>query len=195
MDNSSLVELEPLRMRPEANVTIVFTTTQENGVLLYDGQNGDHIAVELFNGRVRVSYDVGNYPTSTMYSYEMIADGKPHVAELLAIKKNFTMRVDRGPARSIINEGPKEYLKLITPMYVGGVAPEVANIAFTEFHLRNITSFQGKPRVENWLSDRVKYMNVFLEWFYLTCTEFFVYDIYIYIFFLLGYLPYIWNLN
>lgn len=143
VDNSSLVELEPLRTRPEANVTIVFTTTQENGVLLYNGQNGDHIAVELFNGRVRVSYDVGNYPTSTMYSYEMVADGKPHVAELLAVKKNFTMRVDNGAARSIINEGPKEYLKLVTPMYVGGVAPEVANIAFTEFHLRNITSFQG----------------------------------------------------
>ncbi|KAL2716190.1 protein slit isoform X3 [Vespula squamosa] len=143
VDNSSLVELEPLRTRPEANVTIIFTTTQENGVLLYDGQNGEHIAVELFNGRVRVSYDVGNYPTSTMYSYEMVSDGKPHLAELLAIKKNFTMRVDRGPARSIINEGPREYLKLITPMYVGGVTPEVANVAFSEFHLRNVTSFQG----------------------------------------------------
>ncbi|XP_047346786.1 protein slit isoform X5 [Vespa velutina] len=143
VDNSSLVELEPLRTRPEANVTIIFTTTQENGVLLYDGQNGEHIAVELFNGRVRVSYDVGNYPTSTMYSYEMVSDGKPHMAELLAIKKNFTMRVDRGPARSIINEGPREYLKLITPMYVGGVTPEVANVAFSEFHLRNVTSFQG----------------------------------------------------
>lgn len=143
VDNSSLVELEPLRTRPEANVTIIFTTMQENGVLLYDGQSDGHIAVELFNGRVRVSYDVGNYPTSTMYSYEMVADGKPHMAELLAIKKNFTMRVDRGPARSIINEGPKEYLKLVTPMFVSGVAPEIAKVAFTEFHLRNITSFQG----------------------------------------------------
>jgi len=143
VDNSSLVELEPLRTRPEANVTIIFTTMQENGVLLYDGQSDGHIAVELFNGRVRVSYDVGNYPTSTMYSYEMVADGKPHMAELLAIRKNFTMRVDRGPARSIINEGPKEYLKLVTPMFIGGLAPEVAKVAFTEFHLRNITSFQG----------------------------------------------------
>lgn len=149
MDNSSLVELEPLRTRPEANVTIIFTTTQENGVLLYDGQSDGHIAVELFNGRVRVSYDVGNYPTSTMYSYEMVADGKPHMAELLAIKKNFTMRVDRSPARSIINEGPKEYLKLVTPMFVGGVAPEFAKVAFTEFHLRNITSFQGKFLLKN----------------------------------------------
>ncbi|KAJ9579590.1 hypothetical protein L9F63_004775, partial [Diploptera punctata] len=39
---------------------------QENGVLLYDGQS-EHLAVELFNGRIRVSYDVGNYPVSTMY--------------------------------------------------------------------------------------------------------------------------------
>ncbi|XP_051157460.1 protein slit isoform X1 [Leptopilina boulardi] len=143
VDNSSLVELEPLRTRPEANVTIIFTTTQENGVLLYDGQNGEHIAVELYNGRVRVSYDVGNYPTSTMYSYEMVSDGKPHMAELIALKKNFTMRVDKGIARSIINEGPKEYLKLTTPMYIGGVVSKVASVAFTEFHLRNITSFQG----------------------------------------------------
>ncbi|XP_046430500.1 protein slit isoform X1 [Neodiprion pinetum] len=143
VDNSSLVELEPLRTRPEANVTIVFTTTNENGVLLYDGQNGEHIAVELYNGRVRVSYDVGNYPTSTMYSYEMVSDGKPHKAELLAIKKNFTMSVDSGTARSIINEGPRDYLKLTTSMFIGGVPPETAGVAFTEFHLRNTTSFQG----------------------------------------------------
>ncbi|XP_044585787.1 protein slit isoform X1 [Cotesia glomerata] len=145
VDNSSLVELEPLRTKPEANVTIVFTTTHENGVLLYDGieQSGEHIAVELFNGRVRVSYDVGNYPTSTMYSYEMVSDGKPHMAELIAIKKNFTLRVDRGLARSIINEGTREYLKLNTPMYVGGVPSEVASNAFSQFHLRNVTSFQG----------------------------------------------------
>lgn len=67
--------MEPLRTKPEANVTIIFSTTQQNGVLMYDGNN-EHFAVELFNGRIRVSYDVGNYPTSTMYSFEMVADGK-----------------------------------------------------------------------------------------------------------------------
>lgn len=68
MHNTSFVELEPLRTKPEANVTIVFSSTQDNGVLIYDGQATDcHFAVELFNGRIRVSYDVGNYPVSTMY--------------------------------------------------------------------------------------------------------------------------------
>lgn len=162
VDNNSLVELEALRTRPEANVTIVFSTNQENGVLIYNmggtggigghnGNNGnsasgssEHLAVELFNGRVRVSYDVGNYPTSTMYSYEQVSDGRPHMAELIAVKKNFTMIIDRGVARSIVNDGPKDYLKLSKPMYVGGLAPEVASIAFTEFHLRNVTSLRGK---------------------------------------------------
>ena len=47
----------------------------------------------------RVSYDVGNYPVSTMFSYELVADGNYHTVEILAIKKNFTLRVDGGLAR------------------------------------------------------------------------------------------------
>ena len=56
-------------------------------------------AIELFRGRIRVSYDVGNYPVSTMFSYELVADGHYHTVELLAVKKNFTLRVDNGLAR------------------------------------------------------------------------------------------------
>ncbi|CAG9789758.1 unnamed protein product [Diatraea saccharalis] len=140
--NDSWVELEPLRTQPQANVTLVFSTTQHHGVLMYFGDN-EHLAVELFNGRVRVSYDVGNHPTSTMYSFEMVSDGNYHKAELLAIKKNFTLRVDDGPARSIINEGSKEYLRLESPMYLGGVPEDVAKTAFGRWHLRNVTSFRG----------------------------------------------------
>jgi len=64
--NGSWVELEPLRTKPEANITLILSTTEHNGVILYDG-DAQHIAVELFLGRIRVSYDVGNYPASTMY--------------------------------------------------------------------------------------------------------------------------------
>lgn len=46
-----------------------------------------------------MSYDVGNYPVSTMFSYELLADGHYHTVELLAVKKNFTLRVDNGLAR------------------------------------------------------------------------------------------------
>lgn len=76
-------------------------------------------------------------------SYEMIADGEEHTIELLAIKKNFTMRVDRGKARSIINDGDRDMLKLTTPLYVGGLPPSVASTALNQWHLRNSTSFHG----------------------------------------------------
>ncbi len=64
--NKSFAELEPLRTKPDANVTVVFSTTHTNGVMLYDGHS-EHLAVELFNGRLRISFDVGNYPVSTMF--------------------------------------------------------------------------------------------------------------------------------
>ncbi|XP_014246205.1 protein slit isoform X2 [Cimex lectularius] len=151
--NTSFVEMEPLRTKPEANVTMVFSTTQDYGVLLYDGQT-QHLAVELFNGRIRVSYDVGNYPVSTMYSFETVSDGKYHIVELIAIKKNFTLRVDRGLARSMVNEGSQEYLRLTSPLYIGGVPSEAGQNAFTLWHLRNTTSFNGCMR-ELWVNHKL----------------------------------------
>ncbi|TMW46021.1 hypothetical protein DOY81_008899 [Sarcophaga bullata] len=66
---------------------------------MYDGQMRTGQLNSLM-GRIRVSYDVGNYPVSTMYSFEMVADEKFHAS------------VDRGLARSIINDGSNDYLKL-----------------------------------------------------------------------------------
>ena len=52
LHNTSYVEFEPLTVHPKANVTIKFATDQENGVLLYSGES-QHLAVELFRGRLR----------------------------------------------------------------------------------------------------------------------------------------------
>ncbi|CAG0919789.1 unnamed protein product [Notodromas monacha] len=144
-DKESFVELPGLQVRPAANVTIFFRTTQQEGVLLYLGQN-QHWAVELFTGRIRVSYDVGNYPLSNMFSYEKVADGTVHRIELLAVKQNFTLKVDSGLARTIINNGEKEYLDVNVPLYIGGVPPEIGRKATASFHLRNATSLNGCMR-------------------------------------------------
>uniref|UniRef100_T1IM74 Protein slit n=1 Tax=Strigamia maritima TaxID=126957 RepID=T1IM74_STRMM len=144
-DPASFIEMPPLPTKPDTNVTLIFATTQENGVVLYNGES-QHLAVELFRGRLRISYDVGNYPVSTMFSFEKVDDGAFHTVELLAVKKNFTMRVDGGMARSIINEGQREYLELRSSLFIGGVAPEVASIAWKQWHLRNTTSFNGCMR-------------------------------------------------
>ncbi|GBM42199.1 Protein slit [Araneus ventricosus] len=138
----SYVELDPLHTKPDAKVSITFATEQSYGVMLYNGES-QHLAVELFRGRIRVSYDVGNYPVSTMFSYETVSDGNPHTVELMLIKKNFTMRVDNGTSRTIVNEGVKEYLEVSSPLYIGGVSEEVASSALRQWHLRNTSSFDG----------------------------------------------------
>ncbi|GIY00781.1 protein slit [Caerostris extrusa] len=138
----SYVELDPLHTKPDAKISITFATDQNYGVMLYNGES-QHLAVELFRGRIRVSYDVGNYPVSTMFSYETVSDGNPHTVELTLIKKNFTMRVDNGTSRTIVNEGVKEYLEVSSPLYIGGVSEEVASSALRQWHLRNTSSFDG----------------------------------------------------
>ncbi|KAG7170619.1 slit-like 1, partial [Homarus americanus] len=140
--NDSFLALEPLKTRPSSNVTLHFRTNQEDGVLFYIGESA-HLAVELFKGRIRVSYDVGNYPVSNMFSYEVVNDGDWHTVELLTIKQNFTMRIDRGTARSIINDGLNEYLQVASPLYIGGLPKEVAQSASRRWHLKDTGSFSG----------------------------------------------------
>ena len=47
------IQLEPLFTKTAINLTMVIKTKEKSGVLLYYGQS-DHLAVELFHGRVRV---------------------------------------------------------------------------------------------------------------------------------------------
>ena len=91
------------------------------------------------------------FSSSSAFFYFFIR--RYHMVELLAIKKNFTLRVDRGLARSIINEGSKEYLKLNTPMFLGGLPTEPAQQAYKQWHLRNLTSFKGCMK-EVWINHK-----------------------------------------
>ena len=47
------IQLEPLFTKAGINLTMVIKTKEKSGVLIYYGQS-DHLAVELFHGRVRV---------------------------------------------------------------------------------------------------------------------------------------------
>ena len=73
-ESDAYVSLPPLSHRPHSNVTLLLSTRQKQGVILYHGVD-EHLAVELFLGRLRVSYNIGNYPVSTMFSYEQLSDG------------------------------------------------------------------------------------------------------------------------
>ncbi|RWS23730.1 protein slit-like protein [Leptotrombidium deliense] len=138
----SYLQFNPLKTKPIANVTLSFATKKQNGVLLYEGES-EHLAIELFRGRIRVSLDVGNYPVSTMFSYEEVADGKYHTLKFLLIKKNFTLQVDEGMTRTIVNEGNKEFLEVEKPLFLGGLPKTLSATALQKYHIWNESSFEG----------------------------------------------------
>jgi len=80
-ESDAYVSLPPLSHRPHSNVTLLLSTREKQGVILYHGVD-EHLAVELFLGRLRVSYNIGNYPVSTMFSYEQLSDGSLFICRL-----------------------------------------------------------------------------------------------------------------
>lgn len=139
---NAYLEFDPLITQPYANITLTFATLKTNGVILYTGDGDLHLGIELFRGRIRVSLDIGNHPVSTMFSYEVVSDGKYHTVQFFLVSKNFTMTVNNGPSRSIVNEGKNEYLKISKPLYLGGLPESVFGSAI-RYHIWNSSSFLG----------------------------------------------------
>ncbi|KAJ8025760.1 Slit-like 2 protein [Holothuria leucospilota] len=138
----SLLKLNAPNMGSLVNFTIAFSTTEENGVLLYHGE-GNHFATELFRGRIRVSYDLGNFPTATMFSQEKLSDGRFHTVQLVIAQQNVSMRVDTGPWITVTNNGENDRLSLDAPLFLGGLPEENERAAMSNWHLRNVSSFRG----------------------------------------------------
>ena len=72
--------------------------------------------------------------------------GAWHLVELIAAGKNMTMRVDGGTARTIINDGERQFMELEEPLYLGGLPASVRDSAKKKYHVRNADSFNGKRR-------------------------------------------------
>ncbi len=71
----SYLELETPDLESKFNFTFTLITEAEYGVLLYHGSRSkQHLAIELFKGRIRISFDVGNTPASTLFSYANLYD-------------------------------------------------------------------------------------------------------------------------
>ncbi|ESN92175.1 hypothetical protein HELRODRAFT_103882, partial [Helobdella robusta] len=133
------------QLRPTSNnITLQLSTVSSSGILLYQGQGDVHMVVEIFMGRVRVGWNVGNNPTSTMFSYETISDGKLHQLEIVTHGKNLTMLVDGGAGKTIMNEGSMNELKLENELiYVGGVVSGLKEELMKRWQIRRTDSFTG----------------------------------------------------
>ena len=139
-----------------------------------------HMVAEIFMGRIRVSYDVGNSPGSVMFSYDTVNDGrrdqvmflilinknmylgKIHELQLISTGQNFSLTVDRGYTRYINNRGKQAYMNTseIRALYIGGLPQDLTARALQLWHIREATSFQGCIHALYINNDAINFANV-----------------------------------
>ncbi|KAF6111519.1 slit guidance ligand 1 [Phyllostomus discolor] len=158
VDRDTYLQFTDLQNWPRANITLQVSTAEDNGILLYNGDN-DHIAVELYQGHVRVSYDPGSYPSSAIYSAETINDGQFHTVELVTFDQMVNLSIDGGSPMTMDNFGKHYTLNSEAPLYVGGMPVDVNSAAFRLWQMLNGSSFHGCIRnlyINNELQDFTK---------------------------------------
>lgn len=83
--SDSYLEFETPDLDKKFNITFSLITAADEGVLIYHGSRSkQHFVVELFKGRIRVSFDLGNTATSTLFSYAKVNDGKNKIIYYLS---------------------------------------------------------------------------------------------------------------
>uniref|UniRef100_A0A8C4RSH2 Slit homolog 2 (Drosophila) n=1 Tax=Erpetoichthys calabaricus TaxID=27687 RepID=A0A8C4RSH2_ERPCA len=142
VNKESFLQIPSPNIHAQANITLQIATDEDNGILLYKGDK-DHIAVELYRGRVRVSYDAGSIPSSAIYSAETINDGNFHVVELVAIDQTLSLSIDGGSPKSITTLAKQSTLSADSPLYVGGMPAKTNVAALRQGPGQNGTSFHG----------------------------------------------------
>lgn len=158
VDRDTYLQFTDLQNWPRANITLQVSTAEDNGILLYNGDN-DHMAVELYQGHVRVSYDPGSFPSSAIYSAETINDGQFHTVELVTFDQMVNLSIDGGAPMTMDNFGKHYTLNSDAPLYVGGMPVDVNSAAFRLWQILNGTSFHGCIRnlyINNELQDFTK---------------------------------------
>uniref|UniRef100_A0A668AAY8 Slit homolog 1 protein n=1 Tax=Myripristis murdjan TaxID=586833 RepID=A0A668AAY8_9TELE len=143
VDRDSYVQLRDIKNWPQANITLQVSTAEDNGILLYNGDN-EPIAVELHQGHVRVTYDPGNQPATAIYSTETVNDGRFHTVELVTFNRMMNLSVDGGEPTTLDSLGRSQPPTGEVPLYVGGMPEEVmpASLGLSSQPL-NMSSFHG----------------------------------------------------
>uniref|UniRef100_A0A8C7L445 Slit homolog 1b (Drosophila) n=1 Tax=Oncorhynchus kisutch TaxID=8019 RepID=A0A8C7L445_ONCKI len=104
VNRDSYLQLSDVKNWPQANITLQVSTAEDNGILLYNGDNKP-MAVELHEGHVRVSYDPGSQPGHTIYSAETVNDGRFHTVELVTFDRMVNLSVDGGAPTTLDTAG------------------------------------------------------------------------------------------
>ncbi|XP_051560940.1 slit homolog 2 protein isoform X1 [Myxocyprinus asiaticus] len=160
INRESFLQIPSNLITEQANISLQIATDEDNGVLLYKGDN-EHIAVELYRGRLRVSYDSGSYPPSAIYSAEMINDGSFHVVELVAKDQSLSLSIDGGSPKSITTANNPSTVPSPAPLYVGGIPQQSGMASLRQGSGRNGSSFHGCIR-NLYINDQLQDLTQFL---------------------------------
>lgn len=74
--------------------------------------------------------------------------------------------------RSIVNEGPNEFLNVRAPLYLAGVPEQTGTKAWKQWHLRNTTSFIGES---NFLSEKIVKTRYIPDYVVFECSRAFIF--------------------
>uniref|UniRef100_G3PVN4 Slit homolog 3 (Drosophila) n=1 Tax=Gasterosteus aculeatus aculeatus TaxID=481459 RepID=G3PVN4_GASAC len=136
------VELPSAKLRPTAHISLQVATDKDNGILLYK-EDHDPLALELYQGHIRLIYDIANYPPTTVYSVESVNDGLFHAVELLIQNRSLSLVVDNGAPKSLGKLARQPSVDHNTQLYIGGVPSEVVASGLRPGPDRSPQAFNG----------------------------------------------------
>ncbi|MGH0163518.1 UNVERIFIED_CONTAM: hypothetical protein FKN15_065970, partial [Acipenser sinensis] len=142
LGKDSYVELPVARGQQSTNISLQVATDKDNGILLYKGDN-DPLALELYQGHIRLIYDIANYPPTTVYSVESVNDGLLHTVELLIQNHAVSLIVDRGTPKSLGKLQRPASLSTSTPLYIGGIPGVLGGAGLRHGQDRGPIGFDG----------------------------------------------------
>ncbi|KAI6200949.1 Slit-like protein 2 protein [Aphelenchoides besseyi] len=166
---SSFLALSSWNLRPSGNLSLILRTTERSGILAYFGDKSSHFAAELFDSRIKISFFVGNSPSSHLYSYRTVSDGLSHKLDFNITGNAIRLAIDQNTPQTITNYGNNSNFKLSSQqhLYLGGFPTEIGNLASNNFHVKSTTGLKGcisDVRVNGYavdlLADSVQRQNV-----------------------------------
>uniref|UniRef100_A0A8C6TFX3 Slit homolog 3 (Drosophila) n=1 Tax=Neogobius melanostomus TaxID=47308 RepID=A0A8C6TFX3_9GOBI len=100
LGREAYVGLQSVKLPSRVHISLQVATEKDNGVLLYK-EDHDPLALELYQGHIRLIYDIASYPPTTVYSVESVNDGLFHTVEVLIQDRSLSLVVDNGAPKSM----------------------------------------------------------------------------------------------
>uniref|UniRef100_A0A672MSB6 Slit homolog 3 protein-like n=1 Tax=Sinocyclocheilus grahami TaxID=75366 RepID=A0A672MSB6_SINGR len=142
LGKDTYLELSGAKIRPPMHISLQVATDKDNGILLYK-EDHDPLALELYQGHIRLIYDVAKYPPTTVYSVESVNDGLFHTVEVLIQNQTLSLVVDKGAPKSLGKLPRPPAVDHNTELYIGGVPSLIDTAGLRPGPDRPLQSFNG----------------------------------------------------